>query len=110
MSLRYLTGVFALAGPYDNYGSYGVLGNLTVSLDDIGGYGGYTRTLDLKTGTHITTFQSPGHSFLNTVFCSYPDQVCVYSISSNARLPGIKVSIENSLSVVRGVRFVSGNV
>ena len=87
-----------MTGPNNNYGSYRVLGNLSVSLDDVGGYSGYKRTLDLKTGTHIATFQSSGQSFNNTVFCSYPDQVCVYSISSDANLPAISIGIENTLT------------
>ena len=87
----------ALPGPNDNYGSYRVLGNLSVALDGITSYSSYRRTLDLKTGVHTTTFQSDGGSFLNTFFCSYPDQVCVYSISANVSLPRIQVKIENLL-------------
>ncbi|RYP93568.1 hypothetical protein DL770_000310 [Monosporascus sp. CRB-9-2] len=86
-----------LTGPNDNYGSYRALGNLTVRLDGITDYSDYKRTLDLKTGVHSTTFHSGGARFINSFFCSYPDQVCVYSISSNTTLPRVSIQIENLL-------------
>jgi alpha-L-fucosidase 2 len=73
------------------------LGNLSVSLDGIGDYDEYRRTLDLKTGTHFVTFSSNGSSFETSVFCSFPDQVCVYSIASNGTLPRATIGIENLL-------------
>lgn len=87
----------ALSGPDGNYGSYRVLGNLSITLDGITNYSNYKRALDLKTGVHTTTFYSAGESFVNTFFCSYPDQVCVYTISANTDLPRVKVQLENHL-------------
>ncbi|RYP72326.1 hypothetical protein DL771_004300 [Monosporascus sp. 5C6A] len=86
-----------LTGPNGNYGSYRALGNLTVGLDGITDYSDYKRTLDLKTGVHSTTFHSGGARYVNTFFCSYPDQVCVYSISSNTTVPRVSIQIENLL-------------
>ncbi|KAI0009736.1 glycoside hydrolase family 95 protein [Xylariaceae sp. FL0662B] len=89
--------VSPLLGSGENYGSYRVLGNLSVSLDDVSNYHSYGRTLDLTTGVHETTFDSNGTKFTNTFFCSYPDQVCVYSISSSSPLPRVSVWLENLL-------------
>ncbi|KAI1083222.1 glycoside hydrolase family 95 protein-like protein [Whalleya microplaca] len=89
--------VSPLLGSNENYGSYRVLGNLSVSLDGVNNYDSYGRTLDLTTGVHKTTFSSNGTDFTDTFFCSYPDQVCVYGISSSNPLPRINVWIENSL-------------
>lgn len=42
----------------DNYGSYAVLGNLSVWIDGVTNqsYSNYNRSLDLQTGVHTTTF------------------------------------------------------
>ncbi|TDZ22840.1 Alpha-fucosidase A [Colletotrichum orbiculare MAFF 240422] len=91
--------VDALLGSGNNFGSNRVLANLLVSLDGIreAEHTDYRRTLDLTTGIHTTTFSANGASFETSVFCSYPDQVCVYHASSNASLPVVKVGYENGL-------------
>ncbi|KAJ4387865.1 hypothetical protein N0V93_008468 [Gnomoniopsis smithogilvyi] len=79
------------------YGSYQTLGNLSVTLGTMNGYSNYTRTLDLETGVHTTTWDSNGTSFATSVFCSYPAQSCVYSLSSARTIPTVTVSLVNEL-------------
>lgn len=86
-----------LLGSGDHYGSVRVLGNLSVSMEGIDVYDEYKRVLDLSTGVHSVSFNSNGVSFTNTFFCSYPDQVCVYSISANDTLPQVTLQLENTL-------------
>ena len=50
--------VTALMGEDNNYGSYAVLGNLSVTIDGVGEIMKYNRSLDLKTGVHTTVFSS----------------------------------------------------
>ncbi|KAF7872045.1 uncharacterized protein EAF02_009150 [Botrytis sinoallii] len=90
--------VTALMGSDDNYGSYQVLGNLSVSLQGISGATEYKRSLDLTTGIHTTTFKTANASYTTTVFCSYPDSVCVYQVSSTTTLPKIDVLFDNVLT------------
>ncbi|KAJ8069404.1 hypothetical protein OCU04_003058 [Sclerotinia nivalis] len=87
--------VTTLMGSDDNYGSYQVLGNLSVSLQGISGATGYKRMLDLDTGIHTTTFKTANASFTTAVFCSYPDSVCVYQVNSTATLPRVDVHFDN---------------
>lgn len=81
-----------------NYGSYAVAGNLSVAFGGAdAAYTAYNRTLDLETGVHTTSFKSNGSTVTTTVYCSYPDNVCVYQISSSSSLPAISISLENQL-------------
>ncbi|KAL4929709.1 glycoside hydrolase family 95 protein [Aspergillus undulatus] len=98
-----------LLGTGDHYGSNRVLGNITISLDGVGSYSNYQRTLDLSDGVHRTTFTvsngtgtGTGNNhgstdFEASVFCSYPAQVCVYHLKSNDRLPDVTINVENLL-------------
>jgi alpha-L-fucosidase 2 len=38
-----------------------------------------------------------GNNYTSTVYCSYPDQVCVYHFSSSAALPKITIALNNEL-------------
>lgn len=86
-----------LLGNSDNYGSFRVLGNLSVSIDNVAGFSeAYNRSLDLETGIYKTRFQDEGgNEFKSTVYCSYADVVCVYELSSRNALPAVTVSLEN---------------
>lgn len=48
--------VSALLGGDDAYGSYQVLGNLTVDIGDVGDVKNYKRKLDLETGVYTDEF------------------------------------------------------
>ncbi|KAK4069115.1 CAZyme family GH95 [Trichoderma harzianum] len=79
----------ALYGGSADYGSYEALANLTVSIAGVTKYSKYKRTLDLETALHSAEFTANGASFSTVQFCSFPDQVCVYHVSSNKPLPQI---------------------
>ncbi|KAI1150374.1 Six-hairpin glycosidase-like protein [Nemania diffusa] len=87
-----------LLGTGDNYGSNRVLANVTISIPGVESYSDYRRSLDLKTGVHTTQFTSGKAKFTTSLFCSYPDQVCVYHIESTSDLPTITVGFENILA------------
>ena len=102
-----------MLGNEDDYGSYQVgvefaredpeltrnqvLGNLSVSLKDVNSSSNYNRSLDFQTGLHTTNFASNGSTFTSTVYCSYPDQICVYNIQSTQDLPEVSIKLDNSL-------------
>lgn len=79
------------------YGSYQTLGNFSVTFGAVDNYENYTRVLDLETGVHTTTWYSTGTGFQTSVFCSYPAQGCVYSLSSTKTMPAVTISLENAL-------------
>lgn len=93
--------VTELLGDDRFYGSYRVLGNLSVSVPGLvgtnGSVVGYKRTLDLAHGVHSTRFSADGVDIQTTTFCSFPDQVCVYAISSLGTLPALEVRLDNEL-------------
>ncbi|KAI4729985.1 glycoside hydrolase family 95 protein [Aureobasidium sp. EXF-10728] len=78
--------VTALMGDNNNYGSYAVLGNLSISIDSIFNFTAYNRSLDLATGVYATAFEANGSRYTS---------VCVYELSSDDPLPAIHVSFEN---------------
>lgn len=53
-----------LMGDASNYGSYAVLGNMSVTISGVENASDYERRLDLKTGVHTTTYSASGASFL----------------------------------------------
>ena len=52
-----------IMGPVNNYGSYEVLGNLTVNVAGISSPTSYRRSLDLASGVHTVTDVANGASF-----------------------------------------------
>ncbi|KAI1816661.1 glycoside hydrolase family 95 protein [Poronia punctata] len=89
--------VSPLLGTFDHYGSYRVLGNVTITVPGVEDYSSYRRSLDLSTGIHTTRFTADDGNFTTDVFCSYPDQVCVYHIETTGTLPTLTVGLENPL-------------
>ncbi|KAI1313178.1 Six-hairpin glycosidase-like protein [Xylaria venustula] len=87
-----------LLGAGTNYGSNRVLGNVTIGISDIEFYSDYKRSLDLKTGIHETQFTANDANFSTSLFCSYPDQSCIYHIESTSSLPAITIGFENLLT------------
>ncbi|GAB7356367.1 hypothetical protein MBLNU459_g7152t1 [Dothideomycetes sp. NU459] len=92
--------VTALMGADSNYGSYAVLGNLSVSLQGISNYTAYNRSLDLETAMYRTKFEV-GNSVFTTV--------CVYEVSSTSSLPTIQVLFENVMSTASLVKSSCSN-
>jgi alpha-L-fucosidase 2 len=94
-----LTDVSHLLGSTADYGSYQVYANLSVVIDGVTSTSSYNRSLDFNTGLHTTVFKAnDGNTYTSTVYCSYPDQVCIYNLSSSAELPQITISLENELA------------
>jgi alpha-L-fucosidase 2 len=91
--------VTALLGSDSLYGSYRVLGNLSVAIPSLQNsqVSNYKRTLDLSNGVHTTKFGTNGSTFETSAFCSYPDQVCVYTVRSSTDLPVLKIRLDNEL-------------
>lgn len=88
-----------LLGSGSDYGTFTVLGNLTILVDGVTSSTTYNRSLDFDTGIHTTTYKAnDGNTYISTVFCTYPDQVCVYELTSTGTLPKVTVSFENLLS------------
>jgi alpha-L-fucosidase 2 len=52
-----------IMGSVNNYGSYEVLGNLTVKTAGISSASSYQRSLDLSNGVHTVTYVSNGATF-----------------------------------------------
>ncbi|KAL5314437.1 hypothetical protein ACEPPN_017077 [Leptodophora sp. 'Broadleaf-Isolate-01'] len=91
--------VTQLLGSGSDYGTFTVLGNLTIGINGVTSSTTYNRTLDFNTGVHTTTYNAnDGNTYTSTVFCSYPDQVCVYELTSTGTLPSTIISFENLLS------------
>ncbi|KFY55223.1 hypothetical protein V497_07111 [Pseudogymnoascus sp. VKM F-4516 (FW-969)] len=91
--------VSQLLGNGDNYGSYQVFANLSVVIDGVSSTTSYNRSLDFNTGLHTSAYTAnDGNAYTSTVYCSYPDQICVYSLSSSAALPNITIFLENQLT------------
>ena len=86
--------VSELQTDFSDYGSYQVMANLSVAISGIDSVTKYQRSLSLDSGVHGTTFTSDGAVYTISAYCSYPDDVCVYDISSSHALPGIDVSLE----------------
>lgn len=89
--------VSQLLNSIEDYGSYQTLGNLSIVFDGVAQYSDYRRNLDLETGIHTSRWISNGSSFETSVFCSYPARSCVYSMTSERRLPSVTVSLVNKL-------------
>jgi alpha-L-fucosidase 2 len=88
--------VSALLSPIYSYGSYTPLANLTVEIDGIDNYSSYFRDLNLATGVHTVAFSSGNNRFNTSIFCSRPDDVCVYRIASESSLPAIRFGFQNN--------------
>ncbi|KAF3049056.1 hypothetical protein E8E11_009626 [Didymella keratinophila] len=94
--------VTELLGDDRFYGSYRVLGNLSITVPSLAGGNasvtGYKRSLDLAEGMHTTKFSTAGQDIETSAFCSFPDQVCVYAIHSSKGLPALEVRLDNELA------------
>lgn len=93
--------VTELLGDDRFYGTYRVLGNLSITVPSLtesnASVTGYKRSLDLAGGVHTTEFSAAGQDIETSAFCSFPDQVCVYAIQSSKGLPALEVRLDNEL-------------
>lgn len=83
------------------YGSYRVLGNLSVTIPTLAqsnlSVTGYKRSLDLTNGIHTTKLEIGEQKIETRAFCSFPGQVCVYAVQSSKDLPALEVRLDNEL-------------
>jgi len=67
----------------------------------------------MSTGIHTTTFSANGNELETTGFCSFPDQVCVYTIQSMGAddVPPLEVTLNNVLVApqLQNATCVDGN-
>ncbi|KAF2102963.1 hypothetical protein NA57DRAFT_52502 [Rhizodiscina lignyota] len=86
-----------LSTPYDGYGSYRVLANMTVAIEGVSSATSYRRSIDLGTGVHTTKFTgNDKKTYTSTVYCSHPAQVCVYVLESDQSMSEITLGLENT--------------
>ncbi|KAF4635120.1 hypothetical protein G7Y89_g2977 [Cudoniella acicularis] len=91
--------VSRLLGAADNYGSYQVFANISVAINGVTSSTKYNRSLDLSSGIHTTVYTANDENiYTSSIYCTYPDQVCVYDISSNGPLPEITIDFNNQLT------------
>ena len=88
------------SGGYEigEFGAYQNFGNLFLNLeggDPEAPVEGFSRTLDIATGIHTTTWKSNGVTFRREVFASHPDEAIVVRVSADQ--PG---KISGSLQLV----------
>lgn len=55
--------VSKLMGDGYNYGSFAVLGNLSITITDVDDAKDYERSLDLRTGVHTASYSSGGKAY-----------------------------------------------
>lgn len=79
------------------YGTYQTLGNLSVTFDGVSDFSNFTRTLDLDTGVHTSSWTSSGSVFTTSIFCSHPATSCVYRLNSDVALGSVTISLVNLL-------------
>ncbi len=76
-------------GPYETgdhgFGSYRNFGEFTIEFNFGDESSSYLRTLDITKGIHTTTFKVNGVNFKREAFGSYPDQVVVFSYTTEKK-------------------------
>jgi alpha-L-fucosidase 2 len=99
LDLQPISDVSQLLGGQDYYGSYQSYANLSVAIDGVTSSTTYNRSLNFDTGIHTTIYTAnDGNVYSTAIYCTYPDQVCVYDLLSSAALPQITISLENQLT------------
>jgi len=84
------------------FGSYRNFGDFTIKFDKIAKTSAYTRSLDLNTGIHRTTFSNNGTTIQREAFASHPDQVLVFSYTANK-----KAAFSGKISLTSGQGAIS---
>ncbi|MGI5451899.1 glycosyl hydrolase family 95 catalytic domain-containing protein [Streptomyces sp. CA-249302] len=91
-----------------DFGSFTLLGRLTVDLPDhdLGAVSGYRRTLDLAQGVLTTSYDRSGVTYRRKIFASRPDDVIVlhFTQSGGGRYTGT-VTLEGTHGEGAGVSF-----
>ena len=79
------TGGDNLSGGYkhEEFGSYQNFGDLRIRMNAEGGMENFSRSLDLTTGIHTTTWKQGGVTYTREVFASKPDEAIIIRISAD---------------------------
>lgn len=72
------------SGAEGPYGSFQTLGDLHLSFAHLGHPTDYVRELDLTTGIARVSYRMGGHTYTREVFASYPYQVIVVRLATDA--------------------------
>lgn len=67
----------------EEFGSYQNFGNLYLEMTPAGKTGDFSRSLDLASGIHTTTWKQDGTTFTRQVFASKPDEAIVIRIQAD---------------------------
>ena len=72
-------------GGYDvnEFGAYQNFGDVFIDLDSTGKTSGFSRSLDLETGIHTTTWIQSGVTYTRQVFASKPEEVIIIRITAD---------------------------
>lgn len=85
----------SLHGDTNGYGSYHSLANLTIQIGNgMQNMLSYNRSLDLSNGIHTTAYSTSDGTYTSSIYCSYPDQVCVYHISAPKPLSNVSIWLD----------------
>lgn len=68
---------------YEEFGSYQNFGDLRIEMGSKGEITDFSRTLDLSTGIHTTTWKQDGVTYTREVFASKPDEAIVIRLSAS---------------------------
>ncbi|MGY0036402.1 glycoside hydrolase family 95 protein [Pedobacter sp. NJ-S-72] len=88
------------------FGSYRDFGELLISFTGQSANADYTRSLDLFTGIHKTSFTQSGVNYNREAFASHPDQVMVFSFKADKEGA---LSGEISLKSAQGAKSIATN-
>lgn len=91
-------------GASSPYGSFQILGNLSLNFDKNTMYSNYIRELDLNHGVMKISYNQNGISYQREIFISYPDRVLVIHLTASK-----KGAISFKAALTRPERFASGN-
>jgi alpha-L-fucosidase 2 len=91
-------------GASSPYGSFQILGNLSLDFDKNTMYSNYIRELDLNHGVMKISYNQNGISYQREIFISYPDRVLVMHLTASK-----KGAISFKAALTRPERFATGN-
>ena len=91
-------------GASSPYGSFQILGNLSLDFDKNTVYSNYIRELDLNHGVMKISYDQNGISYKREIFISYPDRVLVIHLTASK-----KGAISFKTALTRPERFATGN-
>ncbi|KAH8150877.1 uncharacterized protein LAJ45_05059 [Morchella importuna] len=104
--------IAGILGSDAGYGSYSVLGNLSVGLDlDAATASSYKLWLDIDRGVGGSSFVTEKYGKITRdYFCSFPAQACIYHLESTKPLPTVTVSLGSTRSPAPTITTASNTI